>query len=122
MFLLIFGFGYWLIHLLSATTRLPAVVQQIRLDRARRHSRKLLDVALRAFFEGRYMEAEKAVIRAIKHGENSALYSIIAARAAHELGAVDRRDAYLSTVVVQGESTQRLMRATKIKFDQQDQT
>ena len=120
LFLLVFGFGYWLIHLLSATTQLPSVVQKLRLDRAQKNARKLLDVALRAFFEGRYVEAEKAAIRAIKHGESSVLYPIIAARAAHELHAFDRRDAYMSSAEsqTQGESTVRLLVAAKSRFGQ----
>ncbi|MFA6972028.1 MAG: heme biosynthesis HemY N-terminal domain-containing protein [Gallionella sp.] len=123
LFLLVFGFGYWLIHLLLATTQLPAEVQKIRLDRAKNNARKLLDVALRAFFEGRYAEAEKAALRAIKHGENSVLYGIIAARAAHELKAFERRNAYLSSAQnqSQGESTMRMLVAAKNKFDQADE-
>jgi HemY protein len=118
LFLLVFGFGYWLIHLLTATTQLPAIVQKLRLDRARSTSRKLLDVTLRAFFEGRYVDAEKAANRAIKHGETSILYPIIAARAAHEQGATERRDTYLQTASLQqGESTMKLLSATKARFD-----
>lgn len=119
LFLLIFGFGYWLIHLLTATTQLPAVVQKIRLDRARSQSRKLLDVALRAFFEGRYADAEKAALRAIKHGESSVLYPIIAARAANEQKAFERRDAYMSSAQThpQGESTMRLLAAAQCRFE-----
>jgi HemY protein len=118
LFLLVFGFGYWLIHLLTATTQLPAIVQKLRLDRARSTSRKLLDVTLRAFFEGRYVDAEKAATRAIKHGETSVLYPIIAARAANEQGATDRRDTYLQTASLQqGESTMKLLSATKARFD-----
>jgi HemY protein len=120
LFLLVFGFGYWLIHLLTATTQLPAIVQKLRLDRARSTSRKLLDVTLRAFFEGRYVDAEKAATRAIKHGETSILYPIIAARAANELKAFDRRDAYLASAQShpQGESTMRLLSSAKSRFDQ----
>lgn len=120
LFLLVFGFGYWLIHLLLATTQLPDVVQKLRQDRAKNNARKLLDVALRAFFEGRYAEAEKAAVRAIKHGESSVLYEIIAARAAHELKAFERRNAYLSLAEshTQGESTMRMLVAAKNKFDQ----
>ncbi len=123
MFLLLFGFGYWLIHLLLATTQLPEVVQKMRLDRARNNARKLLDVALRAFFEGRYAEAEKAARRAIRHGESSVLYEIIAARAAHELKAFDRRNAYLSVAEShpQGESTMRMLVAARSKFEQGSQ-
>lgn len=120
LFLFVFGFGYWLINLLTATTQLPAVVQKIRLDRARSNARKLLDVALRAFFEGRYVEAEKAALRAIKHGETSVLYPIIAARAAHELSEFKRRDAYLASAEnhTQGESTMRLLSSAKSRFEQ----
>ncbi|MFA6063740.1 MAG: heme biosynthesis HemY N-terminal domain-containing protein [Gallionella sp.] len=119
LFLLIFGFGYWLIHLFTATTQLPAAVQKIRLDQAKNNSRKLLDVALRAFFEGRYADAEKAALRAIKHGESSVLYPIIAARAANELQAFERRDAYMSTAQShpQGESTVRLLAAAQSRFE-----
>lgn len=118
LFLLIFGFGYWLIHLLLATTQLPAVVQKLRTDRAQSTSRKLLDVALRAFFEGRYQDAEKAATRAIKHGETSVIYSIIAARAADEQGAVDRRDAYMTRAghQFQGDATMRLLTDVKTRF------
>lgn len=110
--------GHWLMQLLSDTTRLPAVVQKIRLDRAQRNARKLLDVTLRAFFEGRYAEAEKAAVRAIKHGEGSVIYPIIAARAAHELGAFERRDAYMSKAgrQFQGDSTMRLLSYAKSRF------
>jgi len=123
LFLLVFGFGYWLIHLLLATTQLPAVVQKLRIDRAQNNARKLLDVALRAFFEGRYQDAEKAATRAIKHGEISVLYPIIAARAAHELGALDRRDTYMSVASrqTQGDSTVRLLVAAKSRFGQHNQ-
>jgi len=119
LFLLIFGFGYWLIHLLTATTQLPAAIQKIRLDQAKNNSRKLLDVALRAFFEGRYAEAEKAAVRAIKHGESSVLYPIIAARAANEQQAFERRDTYMSSAQShpQGESTVRLLAAAQSRFE-----
>jgi HemY protein len=78
-------------------------------------------VALRAFFEGRYQDAEKAAARAIRHGESSVLYPIIAARAAHELGAAERRDTFMSVAdrQSQGDSTMRLRVATKQKFGQE---
>lgn len=120
LFFLVFGFGYWWIHLLLATTQLPDVVQKMRLDRARNNARKLLDLAVRAFFEGRYAEAEKAATRAIRHGENSVLYGVIAARAAHELKDFERRNAYLSSVEshAQGESATRMLAASRARFDQ----
>lgn len=121
LLLLALMLGHWLMQLLSDTTQLPALVQKMRLERAQNNARKLLDVALRAFFEGRYAEAEKAAVRAIRHGENSVIYPIIAARAAHELGEAERRDAYLSKAgsKFQGDSTMRLLSDAKSRFGQQ---
>ena len=122
MFVVLFALGYWLAQLAALTLRLPAVVQNIRKNRAQNKARKLLDIALSSFFEGRYAEAEKAAAKAIKMGEASALYPIVAARAAHELAATERRDAYLSTVgdKTPGETTMRFMTTAKFKLDQHD--
>ena len=122
LFIVVSGLGYWLLQILSLTLRLPDVVKKMRLDRAQARARKLLDIALTSFFEGRYAEAEKAAARAIKMGETSALYPIIAARAAHELSATGRRDAYLETVGNRspGETTMRFMSTAKFKLDQHD--
>ncbi len=120
LLLLVLMLGHWLMQLLSDTSRLPAVVQKIRLDRAQSNSRKLLDVTLRAFFEGRYRDAEKAAVRAIKHGETSVIYPIIAARAAHELGDAESRDAYMAKADqrFQGDSTMRLLSDARSRFGQ----
>ncbi len=120
LLLLILVLGHWLMQLLSDTTRLPALVKKMRLERAQNNSRKLLDVTLRAFFEGRYQDAEKAAVRAIKHGETSVIYPIIAARAAHEQGASERRDAYMAKAghKLQGDSTMRLLSDARARFGQ----
>ncbi len=126
LFLLIFVFGYWLMHLFSMATKLPAMVQKLRLDRAQNRARKLMDVTLSAFFEGRYAEAEKAAAKAMDMGERSGLYPIIAARSAHEMAAFDRRDAYLATNDIEsqndfkGDSTLRLLATARFKLDQHD--
>lgn len=118
LLLLVIMLGHWLMQLLSDTTQLPALVQKIRQERAQNNARKLLDVTLRAFFEGRYQDAEKAAARAIRHGETSVIYPIIAARAADELGAIERRDTYLSGAEnrFQGDSTMRILTAAKSRF------
>lgn len=120
LFLLILMLAHWLLQLLSDTSRLPALVKKMRQERAQNNSRKLLDVTLRAFFEGRYQEAEKAAVRAIRHGETSVIYPVIAARAAHELGASERRDAYMANAGqrFQGDSTMRLLSDTRNRFGQ----
>lgn len=118
IFVLVFGFGYWLIHLLLATTQLPDAVQKMRLERAQNNARKRLDITVKTYLEGRYAEAEKAAARAIKHGESSVIYPLIAARAAHELGLFDRRDSYLSLAESYPQIESRMLEAAKSKFVQ----
>lgn len=120
--LITFVFGYWLVRLISSFLSLPEHVRKYRLGRAQTRSRKLLDDMLGAFFEGRYADAEKAAVRAIKKGETSALHPIIAARSAHELHEFNKRDAYLAAAENSkiGDATMRLMATTKFKLDQHD--
>src|SRR4030065_149331 len=91
-----------------------------RRERAQGKAHELLDDALGAFFEGRYVAAEKASARAMELGDTSALHPIIAARSAHELREYEKRDAYLSAAEgrTAGDSTMRLMAAAKFMLDQ----
>ncbi|MDO8262928.1 MAG: heme biosynthesis HemY N-terminal domain-containing protein [Gallionella sp.] len=120
LYILTFIFGYGLVRLTLATIQLPSYVRKYRLDRAQGKARKLLDDALGAFFEGRYAAAEKASAHAMELGDTSALHSIIAARAAHELREFDKRDAYLADTKIKsvGETTMRLMAKTQFQLDQ----
>lgn len=122
LLLLAFVFGYGLLRLMFAVVQLPAYVRKFRLERARGKARELLDDALNAFFEGHYAAAEKASARAMELGDTSALHPIIAARSAHELREYEKRDAYLSAAEgkAPGDSTLRLMAATKFMLDQRD--
>jgi len=122
MSLLTFVSGYWLVRLISSFLDLPEHVRQFRLKRAQTRARKLLDEMLSAFFEGRYADAENAAARAIKSGETSALHPIIAARSAHELHEFKKRDAYLAVAGERkaGDSTMRLMAASKFMLDEHD--
>ena len=116
IFVLVFGFGYWLIHLLLATTQLPDAVQKLRLERTQNNARKRLDITVKTYLEGRYAEAEKAASRAIKHGERSVIYPLIAARAAYELGAFERRDSYLALTENYSQIELRMLDALKLKL------
>ena len=118
--LALFAFGYLALRLLFAALNLPAYVRRFRSERAHAQGRAAMMEALGAFFEGRYAAAEKAAAHAMELGENSGLNPIIAARAAHELREFDRRDAYLAAAEGKtvGESTMRLMAATKFNLDQ----
>ena len=122
LLMLAFVFGYGLLRLMVAALQLPAYVRKFRLERAQGKARELLDDALGAFFEGRYVAAEKASARAMELGDTSALHPIIAARSAHELREYEKRDAYLSAAEgrTAGDSTMRLMAAAKFMLDQRD--
>lgn len=118
--LVTFIIGYASVRLTFAAIKLPSYVQNYREERARGKTRKLLDDALRAYFEGRYAAAEKAAADAIELGDPSPLYPIIAARSAHELREFERRDAYLASTEGKGmgENTLRLMAKTQFLLDQ----
>lgn len=114
--------GYGLVRLALTVLRLPTYVRKFRMDRARAKARVLLEEVLGAFFEGRYAAAEKAATRAMELGESSALFPIIAARAAHELRDFKKRDAYMAAAEGKtiGDSTMRLMATSKFMLDQRD--
>lgn len=86
---------YVLVRLVITTVELPGRVARFRASRRREKAHDLLAEALRDFFAGRYAKAEKTVNRAVELGEPANLGAIVAARAAHELRAPDRRDGYL---------------------------
>ncbi len=98
--LLALGFllGYLLVRLLVTTVELPARVARFRAARRRESAHGALVSALREFFAGRYARAEKTVNRAVALGEPADLGAVVAARAAHELRAPDRRDRYLEQI------------------------
>jgi len=90
-----FAAGYAIVRAASATMRLPRQVREYRLARRREQGRTSLLEALREYFAGRFGRAEKAAAAAIVAGEEPQLAAVLAARAAHEMRAWDRRDRYL---------------------------
>ena len=120
LYIITFAFGYLLLRLTLTAVRLPSYVRKHRLERAQGKSRKLLDEAISAFFEGRYAAAEKASAQAIKLGATSGLHPIIAARSTHELREFAKRDAYLAEAEGKtvGENTMRLMAKIQFQLDQ----
>ncbi len=87
---------YYLARLAVHTLRLPGEVRAYRLRRRQEKAHKAFFEALRHFFEGRYGKAEKAVAEALELGESPGLTALLGARAAHEVKAFDKRDAYLA--------------------------
>ncbi len=120
LFLLALVVFYAFVRMLIAIMQMPNDVRDFRQQRSKTKMRASLDEVIGAYFEGRYGAAEKAAAHAMEQGETSALYPIIAARAAHELHEYEKRDAYLNTVGDKsiGDSTMRLMTSTKFMLDQ----
>lgn len=106
-----FFLGYALVRLAVHTLKLPAAVREFRQRRARDKAREQMLAGLKAFIEGRYAKAERAAAAALEAGESPAINAVVAARAAHELRAFDKRDGYLAQLEARspGERVMRLM-------------
>jgi HemY protein len=91
-----FTLGYSLLRLVTHTLRLPLHVRAFRERRRSEKGRAAMLAALQALFEGRYARAEKAAAEAYELNEAPALSALIAARAAAEMGEIERRDQWLA--------------------------
>ncbi len=87
-----------LFYTINLTRQMPERVAIYRRTKGERDGNKALRDALKAFFEGRFGHAEKAAMRAAELPDNAALAALIAARAAHNMGQSDRRDAWLAGI------------------------
>ena len=92
---------YSLARLVSGAVQMPARVREYRLSRRRDKAHSCLTTALEAYFEGRYAKAEQAALESIALGEHRRICGVIAARAAHELRAFERRDEHLSRALAE---------------------
>lgn len=115
-----FFLGYVLLRLAIHTLRLPNYVQAFRLNRRREKGRKAMLDGLMAFFEGRFGKAEKYASRAMEMREFPVVSATIAARAAHEQRAFDRRDEYLQRAerLAPDHPVARLMTQAELLVDQ----
>lgn len=115
-----FLLGYLLVRMAAGTVQLPARVREYRQARRRQKAQATLLEALREFFAGRYARAEKAAASSIELGDHAGLCAILAARAAHELRAYDRRDAYLAraATLAPDDEVVRLVTQAELLLDQ----
>lgn len=90
-----FSGGWFVLSLIKQALAMPARVREFRAQRAREKSDATLIDALQGFLAGRYGTAEKRALEARELGAHRAVATLIAARAAHELRAYDRRDEIL---------------------------
>jgi len=120
--LLVAGFaaGYAAVRFVSATLRLPRRVRDYRLARRRETARATLIEALHEYFAGRYSRAENAAAAALDAGEHPDLAAVLAGRAAHELRAYDRRDAYLARAAsaATGDEVVRIVTEAELLLDE----
>jgi len=111
---------YALLRLLRHTFALPAYVREFWRRRRRDRAQAALADALQAWLEGRYTRAEKEASGAWEAGAAPGLAAIIAARAAHELGAPERRGMWLERAGAAGKHTAGLLSRAVMALSERD--
>ncbi len=107
-----------LVYMVQAAKQMPKRVAQYRRAKIEQEANKSFRDALKAFFEGRFGHAEKAALRAGELPENTALAALIGARAAHHMGQLERRDAWLASLEAnRSYKVARLVSATELLTD-----
>jgi Uncharacterized enzyme of heme biosynthesis len=101
-FLLILFFFLFVMYLImravDTARRLPAQVAQYRTKKREDETNAALRDAMKALFEGRFVQAEKSAAMAQELPENAGNAALIGARAAHALSQPGRRDAFLASL------------------------
>ena len=117
-----FGALYALLRLSSHTLRLPEYVRGYRARRRRERALDALSTAALSYMEGRYARAEKQAGSAFEAGHWPGLAALLAARAAHQLRAHERRDAWLARAESAGGEAQtaRMMTQAEALLDERD--
>ncbi len=115
-----FAAGYALLRFVSATLALPRQVREYRLARRKEKAQATLTEALNEYFAGRYSRAERAAAASLELGEHPGLSAVVAARAAHELRAYERRDAFLAraAAAAPGDDVVRIVTAADLLLDE----
>lgn len=115
-----FAIGYFLVRALSVTLGMPALAAGFRREQERVRARRAFEEALKAYFEGRFGRAERAARDAVGQRESAALGLAVAARAAHELRAYQRRDEYFHEMerLAPAETYLRLMTQAELLLDE----
>jgi len=110
---------YVVIRAIRLTQKLPGRVIAYRRAKRENESNKALRDALKAYFEGRFGQAEKSATRASDLPDNAGIAALIGARAAHRMRQGERRDIWLaSTEVDPALKAARLMTALELQVDE----
>jgi HemY protein len=109
---------YAIVRAVRVAQGLPERVLAYRRRKRQDESNQALRDALKALFEGRFGQAEKAATRAAQWADNAGLAALIAARAAHRMRQSERRDVWLaSTENDETLNTARLMTTLEMQVD-----
>jgi HemY protein len=92
LFVLLYGF----LKAIRITKNMPAKVARYRREKREREGNLAFRESLKAFFEGRFGHSERAASRASLAPDNAGLAALIAARSAHRLQEMERRDTWLA--------------------------
>ena len=98
-----FGVVYLLARVVHHTLELPVHVRAYRERQRAEKARDALLSSAQAYLEGRFARAETEARQAFEGGESRALAALLAARAAHQLRALDRRDNWLERAAESGD-------------------
>lgn len=98
-----FGVVYALARLLHHTFELPVHVRSYRERVRAAKARDALLGSAQAYLEGRFARAESDAKQAFEGGESRSLAALLAARAAHQLRARERRDRWLERSAESGD-------------------
>lgn len=120
--LLIAGFLFLhsVLRLIQYTLNLPENVREYKREQRRKNAHQALLEGLHALVEGRYAKAEKAAANALELGEDAGLSALIAARAAHKLKMLGKRDYYLAEAerLAPEASLSRLLTQAELQLDE----
>lgn len=109
----------FVLNAIRSTQEMPARVAAYRKGKREREGNRALRDALKALFEGRFGQAEKAAKRAGDSPENAGLSALIAARAAHSMRQSTRRDMWLAATEEDTSlKTARLMTTIELMVDE----
>ncbi len=86
---------YYLLRFISTLMNIPSYLGSRHIQRQHERSRNSLIKGLIEISEGRFEQAEKMFLKRVGESETALLNYLMAARAAQQLGAYDRRDEYL---------------------------
>lgn len=101
--LLGFVFLYFVARLLYQTFALPTRLREYRARRRQARAQGALVASLQAYFEGRYLRAEKDAARAYDGGAAPGVAALLAARATHRLRDFAGRDRWLARAEAVGD-------------------